>query len=172
MFRPGERPDWIFYDTMTKNGIFLTVIAVVLLVIYGVYFSDWFRTVPIIIVPQARVGRVMNIGRPGDQPPASAVSFLFDRAYRLTCVKVLAAEDLATNKSPAVLWHLVSDPASNPIKAIFYGMPIKGMKLAQPSRRAQPLVPGVNYIIQVEAGKKMKGQTNFVALEAIRIGGA
>jgi hypothetical protein len=155
---------------MTKNGIFLSVVAAILAVIYAAYFTDWFRAVSIPIVAQTRVGRPMNIGRPTDEPPASVVSFLFDRAHRLTRVQVVAADDLATNKAPTALWSLVSDSASVPTKAFLYGLPIEGMKPALPRSHPQPLLPGIEYVIQVQAGK-LKGRTNFVALEAVRIGG-
>lgn len=53
---------------------------------------------------------------------------------------------------------------------MYYGLPIKGMKPAKPHTRAQTLLPGVNYVIQVQAGK-ISGQTNFHTSEAVLFGG-
>jgi hypothetical protein len=73
---------------------------------------------------------------------------------------VIAAEDLATNKHPTVLWHLVSDSNSVPVKSIVYGYPIKGMRPAVARMQPEPLSPEVEYVLQIEAGS-IKAQTNF-----------
>jgi hypothetical protein len=155
---------------MTKNGIALSVVAVILALAYIRYFTDWFSKETIQIIPQIRPGRASNIPRPPGAPPVSPVSFAFDGKYRLTSVKVVAAEDYATNKYANPLWYLISDSNSVPTKAIVYGFPIKGMKPATPRARPEPLQPGVPYIMMVEAGK-VRAQTNFHTLEAVQPGG-
>ncbi len=152
---------------MSKNGIALTCLLLILSGFYIFYFTDWFTKETIQIIPQVRPGRPSSIPRPPGTPAVSPVSFAFDGKYRLTSVKVVAAEDYATNKYPNALWHLVSDSNSIPTKAILYGFPIRGMKPAVPKSRPEPLLPGISYIMMVEAGK-VRAQTNFHTVEALQ----
>lgn len=145
---------------MTKNGIVLSVIAVILGAVYLYRFTDWFVTERIQIIPTIRPGRVAAVPRGSDQVPVYPVSFAFDGKYKFTSVKVVAAEDLATNKFPSPLWHLISDSNSAPVKNIDYGLPIKGMKPAVPRTRPEPLQPDIKYVLLLEAGKT-RAQTNF-----------
>src|SRR5215207_8551769 len=50
--------------------------------------------------------------------PMYDVSFGFNKPYRLNSIKVVAAEDLATNKYPLALWHLVAEASPPPVKAV------------------------------------------------------
>jgi hypothetical protein len=145
---------------MTKKSIFLSFIAALLATAYVCFFTDWFNKETIQIIPQIRPGRASSIPRDPGSAPVCLVSFAFDGKYKFTSVKVVAAGDLATNKYPTPLWHLVSDSNSVPIKAIVYGYPIKGMKPAVERTRPEPLEADVSYVLMVEAGK-VRGQTNF-----------
>ena len=151
--------------SMSKNGIFLSVIAVLLAAIYVYAFTDWFRSETIQIIPTIRPGRVSAVPRDPDQAAVYPVSFAFSGKYRLTSVKVLAAEDLATNKHPTPLWHLISDSNSVAVKSMVYGYPVKGMKPAVARMQPEPLVPDVDYVLQIEAGA-IKAQTNFHTAKA------
>ena len=151
---------------MTKNGIALTVVAVMLGVVYAIYFTDWFRSQTIQIYPTIRPTQASAIPRDPGMPAVYPVSFAFDNKYRLSSVKVVLEEELRTNKYPTPLWHMVSDIGSPPQKSIIYGFRIKNMKPALPRARPQPLLPNVQYVLQVEAGKA-KGQTNFFTKEAV-----
>jgi hypothetical protein len=150
---------------MTKNGIVLSVIAVILAAVYVYAFTDWFKSETIQIIPTIRPGRVASVPTDPDQPPVYPVSFAFSGKYQLTSVKVVAAADLATNKYPVALWHLISDSNSVPTKSIVYGYPIKGMKPAVERMRPEPLQPDVDYVLMIEAGK-IKAQTNFHTAKA------
>lgn len=152
---------------MTKNGIALTVLLVILGAVYIAYFTDWFSKETIQIIPQIRPGRASAIPRPSGAPQVSPVNFALDGKYRLTSVKVVSAEDYATNKYANPLWHLISDSNSVPTKWILYGFPIKGMKPAVPRTQPDALAPGVSYILMVEAGK-IRSQTNFHTVEAFQ----
>ena len=150
---------------MTKNGIVLSIILVLLAAVYVYSFTDWLRKDTIQIIPTIRPGRVSGIPRGSDQVPVYPVSFAFDGKYKLTEVKVVAAQDLATNKYPTALWHLLSDSNSVPTKAFMYGQAPKGMKPAVPRTRPEPLLPDVEYVLMIEAGKT-KAQTNFHTAKA------
>ena len=145
---------------MTKNGIVLTVIAVLLAAVYVYAFTDWFRKETIQIIPTIRPGRAVSMSSDPSQPQVYPVSFALDGKYKLTSIKVVAADDLATNKYPTPLWHLISDSNSLPVKAIMYGQPPKGMKPAVARTRPEPLLPDVDYVLLLEAGST-KAQTNF-----------
>lgn len=152
---------------MTKNGITLTVVAVVLAAIYIYAFTDLFHKDTIQIIATVRPGRAAAAPKNSDAPRVYPVSFTFNGKYDLTSVKVVAAQDLATNKHPLALWHLISESNSVPTKGFVYGYPIKGMKAAVARMRPEPLLPEVEYVLMLEAGK-VHSQTNFrtVAVEA------
>ena len=154
---------------MTKNGIFLSAIAVLLGACYAYYFTDLFHKPTIQIIPTIRPGRPSSIPRDSDQDPVHPVSFALDGKYNLTTVRVVAAAELATNKYASPLWHLISDSNSIPTKAIVYGFPIKGMKPAVPRARPEPLLAGIEYTLLLESGK-IRSQTNFHTTRAISVG--
>lgn len=145
---------------MTKNGIVLSIFAVILGTCYVCFFTNWFRKETIQIIPTIRPVRPTAAPVNPDQEAVYPVSFTLDSKYNLTAVKVVSAADMATNNYPAPLWHLVSDSNSIPTKSIVYGYPIKGMKAAVPRARPEPLSPDVEYVLLLEAGK-VKARTNF-----------
>lgn len=145
---------------MTRNGIFLSIIAVILAACYVCFFTDWFKTETIQIVSQVRPNRNIPNPKNPDQDPVYPVSFTFNGKYRLTSVKVVSASDMQTNNYPVPLWHLISDSNSIPVKSIVYGYPIKGMKPAVPRSRPEPLAPDIDYVLLLEAGN-IKARTNF-----------
>ena len=154
---------------MTKNGIFLSVIAVLLAACYVYFFTDLFLKETIQIIPTIRPGRPSAIPRDPDQEPVHPVSFALDGKYQLTTVKVVATAELATNKYAPALWHLISDSNSLPTKSIVYGFPIKGMKPAVPRARPEPLLADLEYTLLVEAGK-VRSLTNFHTTKAVSPG--
>jgi len=154
---------------MSKNGIVLSVIAVLLAATYAYFFTDWFHKKTIQIIPSIRPTHASAIPRDPDQPPVYPVSFALDGKYELTAVKVVAASELATNKYAAPLWHLVSESNSIPTRSIVYGYPIKGMKPTVARQRPEPLMPEVEYVLLVEAGGR-KAQTNFHTARAVMRG--
>ena len=145
---------------MTKSGIFLCFILFVLAALYAVYFTGWFHKETIQIFPQIRPGRASAIPRNSDSPPVCPVSFTFNGKYKLTDVKVVRADEYASNKYATPLWHLVADSNAAPIKSIVYGFKVQGMKPAIPKARPEPLDPDTSYLLLIEAGR-IKAQTNF-----------
>jgi hypothetical protein len=151
---------------MSKNGIVLSVLLVLLASAYVTWFTDLFRPQTIQIIPVIRP--VRSTAKPVDpnQPQVYPVSFAFNRKCDLTSVKVVAADDLATNKHPVALWHLVSESNSVPTRSFIYGHKIKGMEPAVARMRPEPLQPNVEYVLQVEAGK-LHAQVKFHTAEAV-----
>ena len=151
---------------MTRNGIFLSIIAVILAACYLCFFTDWFKKESIQIIPQIRPNRALVNPKNPDQDAVYPVSFAFDGKYKLTSVKVVSSSDMATNNYPVPMWHLISDSNSIPVKSIVYGYPIKGMKPAVARSRPEPLAPDVEYVLLLEAGK-IKARTNFHTARAV-----
>jgi hypothetical protein len=151
---------------MTKNGIVLTVVALLLACIYVYFFTDLLVKPRMQIIPVIRPDRPSSIPR-SDDNQVYPVAFKLDREYRLTSVKVLVAAEVATNKYAPPLWHMVSDSQSAPTDAIVYGGQIKGMKPKVPRARPSPLEPGVPYLLIVEAGNVV-GQTNFATKAVVK----
>src|SRR5208282_3676480 len=87
--------------------------------------------------------------------------FKLGRPYKLTEIKVVVLDEWQTNKDCLPLWHLIADTNAVPITEPFvYGQNIRGMTLAVPGARAQPLQPGVTYRLFVTAGA-FKGEKDF-----------
>jgi len=151
---------------MTKKGIVLSVIALLLGAAYIFLFTNWFNRETIQIMSHLRGNRPANIPRDLKSPPVYPVSFMLRSKYKLTSVKVVAAEEFATNKYAHPLWHLipVSGSGSPPTKSFEYGGRVPGMKSALPGQHAEPLEAGVTYLLMVEAGK-ISGRTNFFTKE-------
>jgi len=144
---------------MTKNGILLSGVALVLAAIYLVYFTDLFRRPQMLIIPMVRADRPSRIPR-ADDLDVYPVLFKLGGEYRLTSVKVVAEAEFATNKYAPPLWHMVADTSTRPTDVIIYGANIRGMKPKVPRSKPQPLDPNLSYLLFVEAGKT-RGQTNF-----------
>lgn len=154
-------------SNMSRNGIVLTAIALILGATYVFYFTDLFNKQAIQIIPQVRPNRVSAIPRTDEGTAVYPVSFALDGKYQLTSVKVVAADDLKTNKYPEALWHLISESNSLPTKSFLYGQKIPGMKPSSPRAIPQPLQPNVSYTLLLEAGKN-KGRTNFFTREVVQ----
>lgn len=151
---------------MSKNGIVLSVVLVLLASAYATWFTDWFRPQTIQIIPVIRPVRSTAKAVDPNQPQVYPVSFAFNRKCELTSVKVIAEDDLATNKHPVALWHLVSESNSVPTRSFIYGHPIKGMHPAVARMRPEPLQPDVKYVLQIEAGS-LQAQSKFHTTEAV-----
>jgi len=141
---------------MTKKSILLISVAVALAACYLYYFTDWINPPVIQILPQLRPPR-----NPARNPsPVYQVSFNLDGKYRLTSVKVIPIQALATNKNAAPIWNLTTSSNSLPQKGFFYGVPIPGMRPALTNARPQRLQPEVAYRLFVKSGRA-KGQVDF-----------
>lgn len=151
---------------MSKNGIVLSVVLVLLASAYVTWFTDLFRPQTIQIIPVIRPVRANAKAADPNQPQVYPVSFAFNRKCELTSVKVIAEDDLATNKHPVALWHLVSESNSVPTRSFIYGHPIKGMHPAVARMRPEPLQPDVKYVLQIEAGS-LQAQSKFHTTEAV-----
>jgi len=123
--------------------------------------KDWFNRNNIQIYHRSRPARLWFRARTKDKATVDPIIFGFDRPLHLTSLKVVALNDLETNKYPHALWHLVTESNSVPTKDFMYGMPIRGLHPALKGAQPDPLQPGVKYRLLVEAGPR-KLQDDFV----------
>jgi hypothetical protein len=150
---------------MDRKSWLLVSFALALAVLYAVFFTEWFRSTPIEILPQVRE----TLGRGGRRAAGSGtlpVTFALDDSYRLSSVKVIA---LGTNSTqvPELMWQMASSTNSAPTKAILYGRKVDGMRPVPEGSAARPLVPGVHYKILVAAGRR-HGEAVFHTSEAVQ----
>lgn len=135
---------------MTKKNIALISLVLVLAAVYVIYFTDWFRTKPIVIAHTSR-----PIGREGQR----ILLFSLGNDYELTEIKVVTLTEWQTNRLAQPLWHVLGDSADT-VNRFVYGQHIEGLDPAVEGTRPQPLQPGVKYRIFVTAGKQ-KGFNDF-----------
>ena len=141
-----------------KRNWLLILIAVILMVVYAVYFTDWWQPKTIEIFHTSRM--VHSRKHRGVASTEPSLIFGINRSLRLTEIKVVPLADYKTNPATLPLWHLVSDSNSVPTKAFTYGQSIRGLKPAVSGVRAEPLTNGVVYRIIVVAGQ-FEGHNDF-----------
>jgi hypothetical protein len=151
----------LFAAIMSKKQLVVLLAALLAFGAYAVFFTDWFASENIRIVHTLRPYTPQKRGRKStfDQP-GNTVSFALDRKCKLTEVKVIPVADIATNKYPHPIWHLVSESNSVPLKGFVYGMSISGMHPAVPGSLADPLEPNVPYRLFVKT-RDLNGEHEF-----------
>jgi hypothetical protein len=150
---------------MTKRDIYLVALVAMLGGWYIFHFTNWFRHKYIPIEHTVRVvpapGRAYGV--PGKNPDKDQVNviFSFREYFRLTSVRVVSISELRTNRKDAhALWALVARKGSSPVNGLSYGNLVPGMKSALSGAEAEPLEPGVEYRLLVEAGS-VRGTNDF-----------
>jgi hypothetical protein len=142
---------------MTTKNWLLVAAAVVLGVVYAIFFSDWFQPKTMAIFHTSRVART-RFQYGGAMP---GLIFALNHQFKITKIKVVPLAEFETNRNVLPVWYLVASSNSQPVKSFFYGQPMRGLKPAAPGSRAQPLVTNVTYRLLVEAGG-VKGQHDFL----------
>jgi hypothetical protein len=140
---------------MSKKQWVLVSVALVLAVLYVIYFTNWFKPKIIHISYTERSIRLR--GRPGT--PTILFGFGGQR-YRLTEIKVVPLDAWQTNHFILPVWDLNSTTNSVPMTAFSYGQRLRGMNPVVPGARPEPLQTNVTYRIFVWAGSR-KGQCDF-----------
>lgn len=147
---------------MTKKQWMLIALAVVLGG-FSLYLNrDWFTKENIHIFHRSRPQTLFRRNRPAVNATTDPVLFGFDTKLKLKTVKVVPLNDIATNKYPHAIWHLVSESNSVPTKEFPYGAPIPGMHPALKGVTADPLEPGVQYRLFIEVDGR-KAEHDFTA---------
>lgn len=148
---------------MSKKEYFLIGMVGVLVGVYVVFFTGWFRPKEMRIEHSTRMSRPTGVGgqntNSADLRGLGNVSFALHNSYKLTSIKVVPLQEFLTNKYVPPVWELVSKAGSTPVDGFAYGFAVEGMTLAR-SVPPQPLLPGVEYRLLVAAGS-VKGAHDF-----------
>jgi hypothetical protein len=139
---------------MTKKYWLLVALAVILGGISLYLNKDWFARDTIQIIHLA--GR----GQHAQEGSVAPIVFGLNRKFKLTSVEVIPVGDPSAKKLSHPIWHLISDSNSVPIKGFTYGQYIHGMRPEINGAQADPLEPGVQYRLLVQAGS-LKGEHDF-----------
>jgi hypothetical protein len=141
---------------MNKKTVYLVGAILVLAAAYNLaYFMDWRKRPQIqIFCEKSRRAILRRSETPG-------VIFHFAKSYPLTSIEVVDAEDARTNKYPHALWHVLAADKPVPTTSFGYGAAIQGMKPEIATAEPEPLEAGNDYVLLVEAGKKVKGKVTF-----------
>ena len=139
-------------------------LVVVLVGVYAVFFTDWFRNRPIRIEHTIRSTRDAWTGSGTrlftNSRPAQGVTFSLHEDFRLTSVAVVSQAEYVTNQFTHPLWHVVAEKGSDPVNSIAYGITLPGMQPAVEGAVPDPLQPNVEYRLLVET-RKRKGEHDF-----------
>jgi len=138
---------------MSKTKFIFTALLLVALIGLCLYLNrDWFATEPIQITH--RVTPWLRITKRVDPASkANPVVFSFNKFYRFKEIKVVAVDEIATNKYAHPLWHLESPSNSVFTTTFTYGDRLRGMTPKVKGATPDPLEPGVNYRLLVETDK-------------------
>ncbi|MGN6641451.1 MAG: hypothetical protein ACTHKU_00465 [Verrucomicrobiota bacterium] len=146
---------------MTKKNLFLILLALLLAALSFYLNRDRFRSQTIQIGERWTEPRGW-MARRNPKSNSKMLIFLFNQKVQLTSLKVVQRDDLKTNKYPHAVWQLTTDSNSIALKDCVYGMPIRGMKPTVKGATADPLQPGVDYRLLIEAGP-LKAEHDFTA---------
>lgn len=134
-------------------GLLILILALGGLCLY--LNRDWFAEQPIQI--SHRISPWMNVPRSRRASPPTQfnpVVFSFGGYYRFKEIKVVLADEIATNKYAHPLWHLISETNSYPTATLAYGERLRGMTPPVKGSVADPLEPGVKYRLLVKTDHK------------------
>ncbi|MEI6076715.1 MAG: hypothetical protein WCS94_14125 [Verrucomicrobiota bacterium] len=142
---------------MSKKNAILIAAAVVLSLVYVIYFTDWFKPKTVRIYHVVRTPHV----RRAKAKAEPVLIFGVNQKLKLTEIKVVPVDEFKTNQFTLPLWHLVSDSNSAAVSSIVYGQPIRGLKPAIKGSTPQTLATNVTYRLIVTADT-IKGEHDFV----------
>ena len=136
---------------MTRKNILLIGVLLLLTAFCVYLYRDRFLPEPIQIGHRSVEPRGW-LRRREKNSEADAIVFLLNQEIKLTSVKVVSLDELATNKNAAPLWELVSESNSIPVKDFIYGLNIRGMRPVRKGASAQPLEAGAHYRLYLKSG--------------------
>lgn len=145
---------------MTKQSWILLVAAVALGAVYVLRFTDLGRP------QQIQINVTSRPFAPNAAPDeVLPIIFALDKEWRLTALRITPLTEVS-NAHPKCAWQLkAKQQASEPVRGFTYPDEIPGMQTA-PGTRPQPLVAGIPYRVEVEAGRA-HGQADFTPRAAV-----
>lgn len=117
------------------------IVLLVVAFVYVHFFTHWFEKGHLVITPSRR---------PAFGQAVESIIFTLNAPAKIKNLKVVeSADDGKFDPHGHLMWHLVSDSASQPTQLFVYGHHIHGMKQAPDNGHAEPLQPDVVYWIVV-----------------------
>jgi len=145
---------------MTKKEYYLIGFVLLLVGVYAVSFTDWFKPKVIRIEYSSRGLRTGGAAATSSKAELGNVTFALNRTYHLTSVKVVPLQEYLTNKYVTPIWEESSKAGSTPTDGFAFGLDIPGMTNIRPYLTTEALQPGVEYRLLVLAGRA-KGERDF-----------
>jgi hypothetical protein len=148
---------------MTKSKLISISVLILGLVGLSIYLNrDYFK--PETIQISHRLSPWMQSRRPSNRGNNASVpvTFMLNSAHKLTSVRVVETEKLATNKFAVPVWRIVSDSNSVPTSSFNYGGSIRGMRPEAKNTRPETLQPGVTYRLLIETVAGLKAEHDFM----------
>jgi hypothetical protein len=148
---------------MTKTKLITVSVLILGLVGLSIYLNrDYFK--PETIQISHRLSPWMQSRRPGNRGNNASVpvTFMLNSYHKLTSVRVVETEKLATNKFAVPVWRIISDSNSVPTSSFNYGGYIRGMRPEAKNTRPETLQPGVNYRLFIETDRGLKAEHDFM----------
>jgi hypothetical protein len=142
----------------------LLLILIFLGDVYFFCFTDWFRPKVIQIAHSTRAAH-LRPGRPGGNSAAVPMTFSLDPKCKPTEILVVPLAAWLTNRNTLPVWHLVAASNGMPVKILYYGQSLRGLKPAVAGTRAAPLQPDTTYRLFLTTGDA-KGQHDFTVKPA------
>ena len=139
---------------MMRNKTLMVTLLVALAAGYICFFTDW------IVPPRIQVDVTTRPVR-GAAPEGGVLTpvFMLDRDAALTSIQVVAVSNVPPGAVGKVAWQVTRPPGGAPVRGFLFDDSLPGAKVVA---KAQPLVPGGVYRVEVAAGR-LRGQRNFVA---------
>ncbi|MFM2082341.1 MAG: hypothetical protein RL380_1032 [Verrucomicrobiota bacterium] len=146
---------------ISRKELLLLALVLGLLGVYAVWFTDWFRPVPLHVEFSARPYVTPRTSRDADgtiEKVSWSVTFALGQSRELTAVRVVEAAKFAADPQTPAIWRLAGH--SRPVRGFTYGADLEGMKAFVPGMTAHPLATDVKYLLLVEAGRA-RGEREF-----------
>lgn len=137
---------------MQKREIAWIVVLLLVIGAYIHYFSNWGVTKEIQVLATVRPPlqfRRRGGAAAGTNAAAFRILFTLDAPYKLTSLELTEVDRAHSNAPGRVMWHLVSQSNSPPVKMFQYGQAIKGLEPDLPGVQPEPLEPGGIYRMEV-----------------------
>ncbi len=135
----------------------MVTVLVVVAAGYVYRFTDW------IVPPRIQVDVTTRPVR-GGVPEGAVLTpvFMLDREAPLTSIRVVAVSNVPPGVLGKVAWQVTRPPGREPVRGFLFDDSLPGAMVVS---KAQPLVPGGVYRVDVAAGR-LRGQRDFVARAA------
>lgn len=145
---------------MMRKKTSLVTLLVGLAAGYAYWFTDWI--VPSRIQVDVTTRPVRGAAASGE---VLTPVFMLDRDCPVTSIQVTGVSNIPAPAIGKVAWKITRPPGLAPVRGFLFDDSLPGAKT---EAKAQPLMPGGLYRVEVVAGR-MRGQRDFVARAPLEV---